>query len=109
MRAHYDALDWPSTILFGWVAGDALRGLVEVMTWRASMGMLAEIAVSVERGWRERGIGSLLVAHATQAAARRGIGRSLMLLHHEDCAHARIMRRLGAALAADGETAILCH
>lgn len=96
------------------VAGGAPLGLLSVepgegwniraMAELAPMGDAAEVAISVEDGWRGRGTAPLLLAEAARICARRGLPTMVAVTLPEN----RRMRGLGAKLGArsrrvDGE------
>ncbi len=80
--------------------GWKVRALAEL----APMGDAAEVAISVEEGWRGQGTAPLLLAEAARICIRRGISAMIAVTLPEN----RRMRGLGAKLGArsrrvDGE------
>jgi GNAT superfamily N-acetyltransferase len=94
IRAHMQRLSWPGTRVVGAFVDGALRGAVELqgLDMRTAE---AELAVSVERGWQDRGCGTELVRRTLTVARNRGI-REVTMLHLADNRRmSAIARRLG--------------
>jgi RimJ/RimL family protein N-acetyltransferase len=97
VRRYVRALDWRRSLLVGCFIGRSLRGVCEI---HPIAGPRAEIAISVERRFQGRGIGTALMSKALVLARNRGLTelelRCLVENHR--------MRRLVGKF--DGETAI---
>ena len=103
--AHYGAdTDWMRSVILGcWIAGE-LRGVGELKAldqpWRSRS---AEAALSVERAFEGRGIGTELFHRALVIARNRGIGRLYMLCQAENDRVQRITRKLRPRLVVGGD------
>jgi RimJ/RimL family protein N-acetyltransferase len=62
----------------------------------------AEIAVTIVDDWQGRGLGTELLAQLTGRARCEGIGRFTALVSADNAAMARLLRNMGAELAARG-------
>jgi len=73
-------LDWGRALIVGCEVGGVLRGLGELKLFRTPNGpSMAEVAVTVERAYQGRGIGSKLFRRLTTLAANRGVRRLYVL------------------------------
>ena len=109
VHEHYNSLDMDSSLLFAWIAADAIRGLSEVFLYHRQARIEAELAVLVAPGWRSRGIGHRLLAHANAGAAQRGARQCSVLLAAHDCAQRNIIRNLGGMIHNDQHIGIIHH
>jgi GNAT superfamily N-acetyltransferase len=106
---HYNSLDMDSTLIFAWIAAGAIRGLSEVFLYDRQARIEAELAVLVAPGWRSRGIGHRLLAHANAEAAHRGARQCSVLLTAHDCAQRTIIRKLGGMFDTNQHVGIIQH
>jgi RimJ/RimL family protein N-acetyltransferase len=90
-------IDWRGSVLTGCVVGRSLRGVCEL---HPITGSRAEIAVSVERHFQGRGIGTALLSRTLLLARNRG----LTALELRCLVDNQRMRRLVGRF--DGETAV---
>jgi len=109
LDAYVKALDFDRKIFFGLSPANTGQLVALVELWLDDLGSpdVAEIAVSVDGGWRGNGLGLQLVAHAADMAFDRGASR--VELHFEPDNHAikRLVRKLGGRLDAfEGKAAI---
>ncbi|MGI9406420.1 MAG: GNAT family N-acetyltransferase [Hyphomicrobiaceae bacterium] len=63
----------PYYIVFAYVEDGAVRGVAELRMLEQSWSCDAEAAFSVERPWREQGIGTELMGHVLRAARNRNV------------------------------------
>ena len=87
-----ERIDWAQTAFFGFFDKDDLRGMAELVLPRAACAGEAEIALTVERSYRNRGIGSDLVHRALAHARNRHIGNV-----HLSCLYENASMRFTAA------------
>jgi GNAT superfamily N-acetyltransferase len=109
VHVHYNSLDMDSTLIFAWIAAGAIRGLSEVFLYDRQARIEAELAVLVAPGWRSRGIGHRLLAHANAEAAHRGARQCSVLLTAHDCAQRTIIRKLGGMFDTNQHVGIIQH
>jgi RimJ/RimL family protein N-acetyltransferase len=100
LDAYVKALDFDRKIFLGLTPAKTGQLVALVELWLDDLGSpdVAEIAVSVDGGWRGNGLGLQLVAHAADMAFDRGA--STVELHFEPDNHAikRLVRKLGGRL-----------
>ncbi|HLJ18668.1 MAG TPA: GNAT family N-acetyltransferase, partial [Stellaceae bacterium] len=95
--------DWfRSAILGCWVAGE-LRGVGEIKMLDRAWPRAAEAALSVERAFEARGIGTVLFMRGLLIARNRGISRVTMLCSAENLRVQRIIRKVQPNLAFNGD------
>ena len=99
IEAHCAGLDWSHAVLLGYVAGGAIRGLGELLPTDADGVRAAEIAISVERRWRNRGVGGELMRRLIVAARNRLIARLDMLCLMDNGRMLRLARRFEGRLS----------
>ena len=90
-------IDWATTALFAWVVAGVIRGVVH-LAWPdvAWLEGAAELAVSVETGWQQQGVGTLLVGEAVSEARRRELTGIRYFGLAENQGILRLMQRFGA-------------
>jgi GNAT superfamily N-acetyltransferase len=100
VRAHCERIDWFRAAILGWFdEGGVLRAAAELrFDGTPPPVRVAELALSVERGWQGHGIGGELLRRAIILARNRGIRRVTMLCLAEN----RRMRRLAGRFADGG-------
>lgn len=76
---HVASLDWSKTVVIGAFVGGQLRGAGELHPFSTSEGREAEIAITVESAWQNRGIGTELLRRLINAARNRLVGRVCLL------------------------------
>jgi GNAT superfamily N-acetyltransferase len=90
--------DWLSGVVVGcWIQG-TLRGVGEIRRDGARWRPVAEAALSIERPFQNRGLGSLLTRRLLVAARNRGLTRLQILTQASNLRMLHILRREGAAL-----------
>lgn len=100
---HVERLDWSRTIVLGALERASLVGAVELCTDRALWPDEAELAISIERAYQNRGIGSVLVRRALTVARNRGVRRVHLLCLPENRRMRGLVRRLGARTTVDSD------
>lgn len=79
VAAYVDAIDRFRAIVIAWIEDGAVRGAAELLRFRAPAGTRAELAVTVETAWQDRGIGTELMRQALTVARNRGLEQVLMV------------------------------
>ncbi|MCK6454341.1 MAG: GNAT family N-acetyltransferase [Alphaproteobacteria bacterium] len=79
VAAYVAALDRFRSTVVAWIEDGQVRGAAELLRFRAPAGTRAELAVTVERAWQDRGIGSELMRRALTIARNRGLDQVLMV------------------------------
>ena len=101
-------IDWIEGILLGWFEEGVLRATVQLVplghTWSLeAWAREAELAVTVEPAWQDRGIGTELCRRALLAAQNRALARVKMVCLQENARMQRIVRKLrGRLMYVDG-------
>ncbi|MCG8360563.1 MAG: GNAT family N-acetyltransferase [Kiloniellales bacterium] len=108
VERYCERINWIDDILIGWVEGGELRALAQLVRLPYRWPREAELALTVEPDWQDRGIGSELCREILLSARNRMIGRVCMLCLMENVRMRRIVRRLEGKLvyldgAAEGE------
>ena len=105
---YVDGLDWSRMIAVGLYQGDTLIGLAE-LGWDAAADCrdgtrpdTAEMAVTVDTAYRQRGIAAWLVAEAGRQGRKAGVCRMEASWIGGNDAIARIMRRMDAQVWLSG-------
>jgi GNAT superfamily N-acetyltransferase len=93
-----EGLDWSRALFMGYVVGGEVRGLAQLEPIAGTWPRAAEVAVSVERPFQNRGIGSALLRRLVVAARNRLIERIYMVCLMDNGRAVRMARRLGGAL-----------
>jgi GNAT superfamily N-acetyltransferase len=106
IAAHCAGLDSRGVVLVGYLEAGELRGLGELLLATASGVRSGELAVSVERRWRNRGIGTELLRRLITAARNRLIGRLDMICLIDNDRVLRMARRLEGRLSFEGGAAL---
>ena len=95
--------DWIRSVTLGcWIAGE-LRGVAELKILDTVWPRWAEVALSVERTFEARGIGTELFRRVVLVARNRGINRAYLLCLPENQRVQRIVRKLRPMLIHDGD------
>jgi len=90
--------DWFRSVVLGfWVDGE-LRGVGELKPFGSEWPPVAEIAVTVEKAFTNRGVGSELLRRLITVARNRGIARLYMLCLPGNRQIQRIVRKFDAVL-----------
>jgi ribosomal protein S18 acetylase RimI-like enzyme len=101
IAAYGERLDWRRDLVLGYVCGGIVRGLAELKPIGASRPRSAELAVSVERPFQNRGIGTALLRRLMIAARNRLIEQLYMICLMDNGRAVRLARRLDGALQFD--------
>jgi len=98
VRAYCAGLKWPSTVVLGAFIDGELRGVGELAMVTRFPRPVAEIALSVEAPWQNRGIGTLLLRHVLTMARNRYVARVYMMCLLDNRKMQKIARRFDANL-----------
>jgi ribosomal protein S18 acetylase RimI-like enzyme len=102
LAAYCEALAWSHGLLLGYVVAGQVRGLGELKPIGNGSPRAAELAVSVERPFQNRGIGTALLRHLVVSARNRLIAQIRMVCLIDNGKAVRMARRLDGALVFDG-------
>ena len=98
IAAYCERLDFSRVLAFGYATGGEVRGLGQLELIGAGWPRAAELAVSVERPFQNRGIGTALLRRVVVAARNRLIRRLHMVCLMDNGRAVRMARRLDGAL-----------
>jgi ribosomal protein S18 acetylase RimI-like enzyme len=98
ITAYCEKLDWSPLLVVGYVTGGEVRGLGQLEPIGAGWRRAAELAVSVERPFQNRGIGTALLRRLVITARNRLIERVYMICLMDNARALRMARRLDGAL-----------
>jgi GNAT superfamily N-acetyltransferase len=101
IEAHCAGLDWRRAAIVGYLEAGAVRGLGELLPTAEGGSPAAELAVSVEPRWQNRGIGTALLRRLIVAARNRLIGRLYMVCLIDNHRVVRMARRFDGRLDVD--------
>jgi GNAT superfamily N-acetyltransferase len=101
IEAHRAGLDWRQAVIVGYLEAGELRGLGELLPIKGDGPRAAELAVSVEPRWQNRGIGTALLRRLIVAARNRLIGRLIMVCLIDNGRVLRMARRFEGRLQFD--------
>jgi ribosomal protein S18 acetylase RimI-like enzyme len=101
IEAHGAGLDWQRAVIVGYLEAGELRGLGELLPIGGDGGRAAELAVSVEPAWQNRGIGTELLRRLIVAARNRLVGRLYMVCLMDNRRVLRMARRFEGRLKFD--------
>jgi GNAT superfamily N-acetyltransferase len=101
IAAYCEGLNWSRGLVLGYVVAGQVRGVGELRLIGAAS-REAELAVSVERPFQNRGVGSALLRRLVLAARNRLIVRVHMVCLIENGRAVRMARRLEGTLVVDG-------
>ena len=104
ITAYCDRLDWSRGLIVGYVIGSKVRSIGELKLLGADWPRAAELAVSVERRFQNRGIGTALMRRLVLVARNRLNERIHMLCLMDNGRAVSMARRLDCTLrVAHGE------
>jgi len=107
IRSYVAGLPWSTHSAIGAFESGRLVGIAEIAYDKPFLPKVAEIAVSVDRALRTRGVGRELIERAVRAAAWRGASHCTLHFMHTNPSIPRIVRRLGGTVDfAEGEAVI---
>jgi GNAT superfamily N-acetyltransferase len=98
VRAYIERFDPSNTLVLGCFESDEMRGAAELRSLEVDWCPRAEIAFSAEKPWRNRGIGTALMLHATMAARQLGLEQLFLSCHAFNRPMVRIAERASATL-----------
>jgi GNAT superfamily N-acetyltransferase len=76
---HADGLDKFRAVVVAWIEDGELRGAAELLRFDPPGATHAELAVTVEKDWQDKGIGTELLRRALTIARNRGLDRIFMI------------------------------
>lgn len=79
VAAHIEAIDRFRAMVVAYVEDGQVRGAAELLRFAAPAGTQAELAVTVEKSWQDRGIGTTLLRQALTLARNRGLEQVMMV------------------------------
>lgn len=100
ISARIASIEWSSAILIGYFEGKKLRGLAELAALRGDRFDTREVALSVDRTHRRRGIARRLLAEAALHARSLGCRRLVFWWHPENVEFARFLTTHGGTVSA---------
>jgi len=104
IAAYCAGLNWSRGLVLGYLIAGRVRGVGELKVIGDGSSRAAELAISVERPFQNRGIGTALARRLVNAARNRLIERIHMVCLIENGRAVRMARRLdGALVFAGGE------
>lgn len=98
VRSHVDRIDWGRAIILTAIVGGEVRGAVELRF----AGGRAELAISIEAGWQNQGLGGMLVRRAFTMARNRGVRGIELYCLGDNHRMLRIAGRLSALTRFEG-------
>jgi len=98
IRSYCDRIDWSRTIVLGYFANGELRGVAELVQAENKWPKAAELALTVEGPFQNRGIGTELLQKALVMARNRFIGTVYMICLLENKKMRHIAQNCGASL-----------
>lgn len=93
IRGHVGRIDLLRTVVLGQFEGGTLRAAAEITGLDTGWPLQAELAVTVEKDWQERGIGSDLVRRVLVLACNRAIKRVHAICLADNIKMRRIVKR----------------
>lgn len=101
VRTYAETIPTPGSVIFGAFPDGELRGVAELRGLSDSWPRSAEVALLVEPGWQDGGIGEALFGRLITAAQNRGIKTLHMLCLHENLRMQHLARKHDAHLTFD--------
>jgi len=95
---HCEHIDWSRTIGLGCFIDRHLRGMAELRLGREITGSIAELAITVETSFQNKGIGTMLLRKMLTIARNRFVGRIYMICLLENRRMQHIAGKLEANL-----------
>ncbi|HEY7296453.1 MAG TPA: GNAT family N-acetyltransferase [Xanthobacteraceae bacterium] len=94
------------TVIHGFFVNGTIRGAAELRAIGSPLLRQAEAALSIEKSWQDRGIGSALLARTLLAARKRGIKFLHMACLADNHRMQKLARKFDAQLKFDFGTAV---
>jgi len=98
---HARRLDWARVVVIGGFCDGELRAVGELHPTTDGGACDAEIAVTVETGWQNRGIGTELLRRLINAARNRGLRRVCLLCLADNARIRHLVEKLEGSLHGD--------
>lgn len=98
---HVRSLDWLRVVVIGGFRDGELRAVGELHPSSADGACDGEIAITVETGWQNRGIGTELLRRLINAARNRGLRRVCLLCMAENARIRHLVEKLEGSLHGD--------
>jgi len=95
---HVARLDWARTVVIGAFVGGKLRGAGELHPFSTAEGREAEIAITVEPAWQNRGIGTELLRRLINAARNRLLTRVCLMCLADNARIRHLVEKLEGSL-----------
>lgn len=99
IEAYCRELDWHRAVVIGYLVEGELRGVGELKPLTGRWPRAAEVALSVERPFQNRGIGTELLRRLLAIARNRGLDTLCMVCLLENRKVVRMVRKLGGSLS----------
>jgi ribosomal protein S18 acetylase RimI-like enzyme len=104
IAGYCERLDWSRSVVVGYVVRGKVRGLGQLALSDGASPRAAELAVSVEPAFQNRGVGTALLRRLVIAARNRLVERIYMVCLMDNSRAVRLARRLDGVLRfRDGE------
>jgi RimJ/RimL family protein N-acetyltransferase len=97
-RRHVERIDWTRALVLGAYVRGRLRGAAELQTLRGTAVPEAELAITVERSFQGRSIGTELMRRLVTAARNRGIRRLHVIALAENTRMQRLIEKFAGHL-----------
>ncbi|MCC6469850.1 MAG: GNAT family N-acetyltransferase [Alphaproteobacteria bacterium] len=79
IAAYVDGLDRFHVVVVAWIEDGRVRGAAELVRFGVPIVTRAEIAVTVDKDWQDRGVGTELLRRALTIARNRGVEQVFMI------------------------------
>ena len=98
ISAYSQRIDWSATFVLGCFIDNELRGMAELRVVQKNPGAAAELAITVERAFQNKGIGTTLVRKMLAIARNRYIARVYMICLLDNRHMQHVARKMEADL-----------
>lgn len=95
---HASTIDWSKAVVIGAFVGGQIRGAGELHPYAGEGRSEAEIAITVEKAWQERGIGTELLRRLINAARNRLLKRVCLLCLADNTRIRHLVEKLEGSL-----------
>ena len=105
---HVEKCFGPDCLVYGFFVDGILRAATELHVIEPGSAYTgeAEAAFSVEKGWRHRGVGSILMGRVRRAACNRGLLKVVITCLPQNLAMQSLAKKFGAKLSFDCDEVI---